>query len=190
MQVSGSDMVSLMCQEEGATPSSSWNPELKKWGRNSHSAKIYFQGGSSPSLFFLMFFHKTSSTAVPLPPLPIVFPSVISSAPEAEQLSCNDGICWYHVSGSKKMQIFRRKKRTLSEMDKAPLMIQGISQGRESVNLIYGLNVLSWAGLPERGAWPSASPTPVWVSRRDGTFAWSNRASKPNPAQSLTTVSE
>lgn len=31
----------------------------------------------------------------------------------------------------------------LSEMDKAYLMIQGISLGMESVNLIYGLNVLS-----------------------------------------------
>lgn len=65
-----------------------------------------------------------------------------------------------------------------------------ISLGMESVNLIYGLNMLSWAGLCERGAWPSLSPTPVWVSRKEETFVCSNKATKPCPAQSLTTVSE
>lgn len=91
-----------------------------------------------------MFFDTTSSVADSLPPLAIVFPSVTSSAPGAEKVSCNDGVCWYYISGSKKRaNLVGGKKRTLSEMDNAYFMIQGISLGMESVNFIYWLNALS-----------------------------------------------
>lgn len=75
-------------------------------------------------------------------------------------------------------------------MEKACLMIQDMWIRKESVNLIHGLNVLSWEELQERGAWPSVSSTPVWVSKEDEAFAWSNRVSKSSPAQSFVTVSE
>lgn len=88
-------------KEQPQSPSheaKNWKQEEKQpQCRDIHSGTLF-----SPS-FFLMFFDITSSVGDPLLPLPIVFPSVISSAPAAEWLSCNDGVCRYYISGSKKI---------------------------------------------------------------------------------------
>lgn len=107
--------------------------KAEKQGRNSQ--RYIFSGRIFSQSIFLMFFYITSGVAKPFSLLAIIFSSVIFSAPGAEQLSCNVGVCWYCISVNKKIaNLVGRSK--LSEMDKDYLMIQGTLLGMESVNLI------------------------------------------------------
>lgn len=175
-----------MCRKEGGVPSSfSWNQKLN--------------GGGITTVQRYTFREDL---------LPVFFPDVLSHNfqcgwPPSSSANCLP-ICYFLCSRSRVVELwwwgflvlhlwkekdsksYWRKKGMLSEMDKAYLMIQGISLGMESVNLIYGLNVLSWAG--ERSLAKCISHS--CLGEQEGWHLWSNRASEPSPAQRLATVSE